>query len=122
MFDERSPIYQQIADQIRQEIASGVLAEGEQVMSTNRYAAFHRINPATVAKGFKQLIDEGVLHKRRGIGMFVSPDAREMLVQRRREQFFDTVFEPMIAEARLVGVSLDEILRRVEKLRERDGT
>jgi DNA-binding transcriptional regulator YhcF (GntR family) len=121
VFDERSPIYQQIADQIRQEIATGALAEGEQVMSTNRYAAFHRINPATVAKGFKQLIDEGVLHKRRGIGMFVSPDAREMLVQRRRERFFETVFEPMIDEARLVGVSLDEILRRIEKLRERGG-
>ena len=76
VFDDRSPIYQQIADKIKDDILSGALREDEQIMSTNQYAAFYRINPATAAKGFHQLIDEGILYKRRGIGMFVAPDAR----------------------------------------------
>ncbi len=114
MFDDRSPIYLQIADKIKEDIVSGALGEDEQVMSTNQYASFYRINPATAAKGFQQLVEEGVLYKRRGIGMFVSPDAREKLRSERRERFFEQVVDTMIAEARVIGISLDEIVRRIE--------
>ncbi|WP_127497364.1 GntR family transcriptional regulator [Actinoplanes solisilvae] len=109
MFNDRSPIYLQIADGIKNDILGGSLKEDEQVMSTNQYAAFYRINPATAAKGFAQLVDEGVLYKRRGIGMFVSPDAREKLRSARRERFFAEVVEPMLDEAKRVGISVDEI-------------
>lgn len=114
MFDDRSPIYLQIADKIKEDILSGALGEDEQVMSTNQYASFYRINPATAAKGFQQLVEEGVLYKRRGIGMFVSADAREKLRAERRERFFEQVVDAMIAEARVIGISLDEIVRRIE--------
>lgn len=114
MFDDRSPIYLQIADKIKEDILSGALGEDEQVMSTNQYASFYRINPATAAKGFQQLVEEGVLYKRRGIGMFVSPDAREKLRAQRRERFFEQVVDPMIAEARVIGIPLDEVIRRIE--------
>lgn len=114
MFDDRSPIYLQIADKIKEDILSGALGEDEQVMSTNQYASFYRINPATAAKGFQQLVEEGVLYKRRGIGMFVSPDAREKLRAERRERFFEQVVDAMIAEARVIGISLEEIVRRIE--------
>lgn len=114
MFDDRSPIYLQIADKIKEDILSGALGEDEQVMSTNQYASFYRINPATAAKGFQQLVEEGVLYKRRGIGMFVSPEARERLRAERRERFFEEVVDAMIAEARVIGISLDEIVRRIE--------
>ncbi|GAA4675314.1 GntR family transcriptional regulator [Phytohabitans rumicis] len=117
MFDDRSPIYQQIADKIKEDILSGALGEDEQVMSTNQYASFYRINPATAAKGFHQLIEEGVLYKRRGIGMFVSPNAREKLRAERRERFFEQVVDAMIAEARVIGISLDEVIRRIEGAR-----
>ena len=110
MFDDRSPIYLQIADKIKDDILNGSLREDEQVMSTNQYAAFYRINPATAAKGFHQLIDEGVLYKRRGVGMFVAPDARARLLSQRRERFFADVVDPMLAEARMVGVGVDEIV------------
>ena len=113
MFDDRSPIYQQIADKIKDEILSGALKEDEQVMSTNQYAAFYRINPATAAKGFQQLVDEGVLYKRRGIGMFVSPQAREQLRGQRRERFFTEVVDAMITEARMIGIPLDEVVARI---------
>ena len=115
MFDDRSPIYQQIADKIKNDILSGALQEGEQVMSTNQYASYYRINPATAAKGFHQLIDEGVLFKKRGIGMFVSPDAREALRAQRRERFFTDVVDPMVAEAGIIGIPLAEVVARIQQ-------
>jgi DNA-binding transcriptional regulator YhcF (GntR family) len=115
VFDDRSPIYLQIADAIRNDVLSGALEEDEQVMSTNQYATFYRINPATAAKGFAQLVDEGVLYKRRGIGMFVSPDAREKLRAGRRERFFSGVVDPMLAEAGRIGVPLDEIVEHIRR-------
>lgn len=87
MFDDRSPIYQQIADKIKDDIISGILQEDEQVMSTNQYAAFYRINPATAAKGFHLLTEEGILYKKRGIGMFVNGEARQLLLAQRRDRF-----------------------------------
>ncbi|RIX49409.1 GntR family transcriptional regulator [Paenibacillus nanensis] len=118
MFDERSPIYQQIADQIKDDIVSGALKEEEQVMSTNQYAAFYRINPATAAKGFQLLTEEGILYKKRGIGMFVSTGARSTLLEARRDRFFEEVVDRMVEEARRIGVPLADILKHLEKQRE----
>ena len=115
MFDDRSPIYQQIADKIKEDILKGTLQEDEQVMSTNQYASFYRINPATAAKGFQQLIEEGILYKKRGIGMFVSQSARETLRKQRQERFFEEVVDAMVAEARMIGIPLSDIIRRVEE-------
>lgn len=121
MFDDRSPIYQQIADKIKDDIVSGVLQEDEQVMSTNQYAAFYRINPATAAKGFHLLTEEGILYKKRGIGMFVSGEARQSLLEQRRERFFEEVVDRMLVEANKIGVPLSEIIGRIEKAKGRDG-
>ena len=118
MFDDRSPIYLQIADRIKEEILGGTLREGEQVMSTNQYAAFYRINPATAAKGFHQLVEEGILHKRRGIGMFVSPDARDRLRAQRRKRFFTDLVDPMVAQADLLGIPLAEVVLHIQKREE----
>ncbi|RJL27097.1 GntR family transcriptional regulator [Bailinhaonella thermotolerans] len=116
MFDDRSPIYRQIAERIKADVLSEALKGDEQVMSTNQYAAFYRINPATAAKAFQQLVDEGVLYKKRGIGMFVSPDARDRLRKARRETFFADVVEPMVTEARAIGIPLTEIIARIQEL------
>ena len=117
MFDDRSPIYLQIANGIKDDVLSGVLKEDDQVMSTNQYAAFYQINPATAAKGFAQLVDEGVLYKKRGIGMFVSPDAPARLRSQRRARFFTEVVDRMLAEARMLGVDADEIVTYVKEHR-----
>jgi GntR family transcriptional regulator len=116
VFDDVTPIYRQIAEQIKRDILTGSLREEEQVMSTNQYAAFYRINPATAQKGFQQLVDEGVLYKKRGIGMFVSQGAPEMLRRQHRERFFAEVVDPMVHEARAIGVPLDEIIRHLEAM------
>jgi GntR family transcriptional regulator len=113
VFDDRSPIYQKIADRIRDDVLSGALKEDDQVMSTNQYAAFYQINPATAAKGFAALVDEGVLYKKRGIGMFVSPDARAKLRETRRERFFAEVVDPMLAEAKMIGIDVAEIVKHI---------
>lgn len=120
-FDDRSPIYRQIADRIEAEVLSGALAGDEQVMSTNKYAAFHRINPATVNKAFQQLVDDGILYKRRGIGMFVSPQARQTLRARRRRTFFSDVVDPMVAQARAIGIDVSELVERINQLAREDG-
>ena len=114
-FDDRSPIYRQIADEIRRDVVSGALGADDQVMSTNQYAAFHRINPATAAKAFQQLVDEGVLYKRRGIGMFVTPDARRRLTARRRAAFVDEMVRPVVVEARRLGIPIDEVVAAVRE-------
>ena len=97
--DESRPIFQQIAEQIENDIISGALPEETQVPSTNEFAAFHRINPATAGKGVNLLVDDGILYKKRGIGMFVSDGARERLVAKRREAFRDEYLKPLLAEA-----------------------
>lgn len=109
MFDGREPIYHQIAEAIRGEILSGALQEEDQVMSTTQYATTYQINPATAAKAFAQLVDEGVLYKRRGVGMFVGPGAAEQLRTQRRTAFFAERFDPVIREAELLGLSTADL-------------
>lgn len=122
MFDGREPIYLQIADQIRTEILSGALGEEEQVMSTTQYATTYRINPATAAKAFAELVDEGTLYKRRGVGMFVSPDARDRLLTQRRERFFADVVEPVADEARMLGIPIDDVAARLRAIAANPGS
>jgi len=110
MFDDRSPIYRQIADQISADVLIGTLAADEQVMSTNQYAAFYRINPATAAKAFQLLVDEGVLYKRRGVGLFVTADARAKLQAKHRERFYPEVIGPMLREAAAIGIQRDDLI------------
>ncbi len=122
MFDDRSPIYRQIADQISAGILSGTLAADEQVMSTNQYASFYRINPATAAKAFQLLVDDGILYKRRGLGLFVTPDARATLQQRHRDRFYPEVIEPMLKEAEAIGIRREEIIAYIASAAEEDAS
>ena len=115
MFDDRSPIYRQIADQIKEDVVRGVLADDAQVMSTNQYAASFRINPATAAKAFQELIDEGVLYKRRGVGMFVSPGAQDALLGERRKRFFEDVVDPVVDQAAVLGIPTEEIVKHMKE-------
>jgi len=105
VIDDGKPIFQQIAEQIENDIISGALAEESQVPSTNEFASFHRINPATAGKGVTLLVDDGILYKKRGIGMFVAAGARERLLAKRRESFRTDYVLPLITEAKKLGIS-----------------
>ncbi|GLY15564.1 GntR family transcriptional regulator [Kineosporia rhizophila] len=113
--DEGRPIFLQIAEQLENAIIDGSLAEGAQAPSTTELAAFHRINPATAAKGVNQLVADGVLHKRRGIGMFVSDGARGQLKERRRNAFAEQFVVPLVVEARKLGLDADELKNMIDK-------
>jgi len=103
--DESRPIFVQIAEQIENDILSGTLREETQVPSTNEFAAFYRINPATAGKGVNLLVEAGILYKKRGIGMFVTAGSRARLVTQRREQFHNEYLRPLVAEAAKLGIS-----------------
>ena len=109
MIDEGRALFLQIAESIEDAIIDGSLAEDSQAPSTNELAAFYRINPATAAKGIAMLTDKGVLYKRRGIGMFVAPGARDLLRGERRAAFVDRDLVPLLAEARTLGLSTDDL-------------
>ncbi len=120
MIDDSKPIFVQIAEMIENDIVDGPLAEESQAPSTNEFAAFHRINPATAPKGVNRLVDDGILYKKRGIGMFVATGARAVLVGRRREEFFEQFVRPLLSEARKLGID-GEQLAAMLTLADRDG-
>lgn len=115
MIDDGRPIFLQIKEQIENEIIAGDLAEEAQIPSTNEFAAFHRINPATAGKGVGLLVDQGVLYKKRGIGMFVATGARERLIAARRTQFVDDYVRPLLAEAAKLGIDPATVSHLIDK-------
>lgn len=114
--EDGRPLFVQIAEEIEGSVLDGSLTEGERAPSTNELAAFHRINPATAAKGINMLVDRQILIKRRGLGMFVAEGAAERLRAERRKRFADDYLTPLLAEARYIGLSEETVL---ELLRER---
>ena len=119
--DEGTPLFAQVAERLAADIADGGLAEGERVPSTNELAAFYRINPATAAKGINILADEGLLDKRRGIGMFVAAGARATLLARRRAEFTGRYVEPLLTEATRLGIDSDELIALIKEVSNERG-
>jgi DNA-binding transcriptional regulator YhcF (GntR family) len=111
--EEGAPLFVQIAERLADEIADGTLLEGERVPSTNELSDFYRINPATAAKGLSMLTDDGLLEKRRGIGMFVAAGAQARLLDERRKKFAERYVEPLVAEASRLGIDADELAAMV---------
>lgn len=113
--DDSRPLFEQIAETIENDILSGALAEETQVPSTNEFAAFHRINPATAGKGVNLLVDDDILYKKRGIGMFVTTGARDVVVARRRARFADEFLTPLLTEAEKLGIAVGELTAMIRK-------
>ena len=109
-FDTDKPIYLQIAESIEDDILQEMIAEETQVPSTNQMAAMYRINPATAAKGINMLVDEGILYKRRGIGMFVATGAVAKIRRKRKTAFYDKYVVPLLNEAVHLDISKGEII------------
>lgn len=114
-FDQSSPLYQQLANQLAEMIFTGVYQEGEQVPSTTQLSASLNINPATVLKGMNQLVTLGLLEKRRGRGMFVTSGARKKLATKHRDDFYHNYVVAMVIEAKKIDISeehLQELIKR----------
>jgi GntR family transcriptional regulator len=115
LIDENRPIFLQIAERIEEDILAGRLAEEEQVPSTNQFAALYQINPATAAKGVNLLVDQGILYKKRGVGMFVAAGSRERLMEKRREVFFEQYVVAMLREAKRLGIEEEQVIAMIQK-------
>ncbi|MBB6677313.1 GntR family transcriptional regulator [Cohnella lubricantis] len=113
--DDSRPIFLQIAEKIENDIIEGVLPEESQVPSTNQFAAFYQINPATAAKGVNELVDQGILYKKRGIGMFVKEGSRSVLIEKRKALFYDQYVLSMLREAQKLGITNAEVADMIRK-------
>jgi DNA-binding transcriptional regulator YhcF (GntR family) len=118
---DQSLIYLQIAQMLEDDILRGVYREEEQVPSTNELARVFHINPATAAKGVNLLVERGVLYKRRGIGMFVSPGAEEKVLSQRRAAFYDDYVRPLVREGRSLGLDSQALRDMVAQAAEEHG-
>ena len=107
------PIYVQIADDIHAQILRGALRAGDQLTSTTEYSATCRINPATVGKAFAILVDEGLVEKRRGIGMLVAEGARSALVADGLATYVEETLNPAVEAGLALGLDIDAIIDHV---------
>ena len=111
---QEKSIYLQIAEMIETDILRAILLEEERVPSTNELAKLYAINPATAAKGVNILVDEGVLYKKRGIGMFVSAGAKEAILSRRKNEFYDNYVKKLLEEAASIGLGKEEVIQLIQ--------
>ena len=110
-WDDSLPIYRQLRDRVVAMILEGVLKEGDALPSVRSVAAEFRLNPLTVLKGYQQLVDENLVEKRRGRGMFVSTGARGALMKDERERFLSDEWPKVYASIQRLGLSAAELLR-----------
>ncbi|WP_062049794.1 GntR family transcriptional regulator [Bacillus sp. JCM 19034] len=119
-FHDNKPIFIQIKEKIEDQIFKGQLKEHEQIPSTNQMVQFYKVNHITVSKGINLLVEEGIIYKKRGVGMFVAEGAKEQLIQKRKGEFASNYVLPMLQEAEKLGLTEGEVNQIISKLKGRD--
>ncbi len=112
-WNDNQPIYRQLRDRMVAMILDGVLKEGDPLPSVRTVAAEYRVNPLTVLKGYQELVDEQLVEKRRGLGMFVMPGARNLLLAGERQKFMAEEWPRLQATIQRLGLSAEELLKNV---------
>lgn len=115
--DDKKPIYLQIKEMIEDQIINNQLKEHDQIPSTNQLVQFYKINHITVSKGINLLVEEEIIYKKRGVGMFVMEGAKEKLILKRRDAFAEEFVLPMLKEAKKLMLVDSDIVRLMEKLK-----
>lgn len=114
-FSQDKSIYVQISEMLENQILRDIIMEEERIPSTNEFARMYSINPATAAKGINILVDEEILYKKRGIGMFVAAGAKEKIMKRRKDEFFDNYVKKLLEEAGSLGITDKELIEMIER-------
>src|SRR5271163_2534099 len=109
-WNDSQPIYRQLRDRVVAMILDGALGEGDPLPSVRNVAAEYRVNPLTVLKGYQELVDEELVEKRRGLGLFIKPDAREMLLKAERQRFLKDQWPAIHATIRRLGLTALDLL------------
>lgn len=110
------PIYSQIAEMIEDQILNGDLRENEQVYSTNQLANLLNVNPATARKGLNILLEEEIIFKRRGLGMFTNVGAQEKIKAKRNKSFIINYIDSMIKEAKKIGLTKEYVIDLIKSV------
>jgi GntR family transcriptional regulator len=118
-WNEDLPIYRQLRDRVVDMILEGVLGDGDALPSVRNVAAEYRLNPLTVLKGYQELVDEGLVEKKRGRGMFVTDGARKKLTKDERQKFLDKEWPNVVATIQRLGLDADELLKAVSDIHDR---
>lgn len=113
--DDTKPIFLQIKENIEDSIINDSLTAGEKVPSTNEFASYYKINPATAAKGINELVAEEILFKRRGVGMFVTENAKELLVTKHKANFYEEYIKPLKQAAKKLEIDQTELMNMLNK-------
>lgn len=116
--DDNKPIYIQVREIIEDQIVNDQIQAGDQIPSTTQFVNFYKINHVIVLKGFNQLVDEAILYKKRGIGIFVMEGAKEKLIKKRTAAFQEDYLTPLIQEAEKLGITKEDIIALLQKRRE----
>ncbi|MGN1481280.1 GntR family transcriptional regulator [Porcipelethomonas sp.] len=114
-FDSEKPIFIQIAEGIEDAVLTGAFEEDSQIPSITDFSVNYKINPATALKGINILVDEGIIYKKRGVGMFVAQGAKEKLKEKRKDAFFDNYIKSMLSEAKRLGLTKKDIIDMLYK-------
>ncbi|MBC8192182.1 MAG: GntR family transcriptional regulator [FCB group bacterium] len=114
-FDQKTPIYQQLAESIRQDILSGALPAETAIPSVRQISVEYGLNPQTVLNATQLLIQEGLLEKRRGLGMFVQKSARKQLSQSASDRFKNETILALVQEAQLLSISQSDLIKLIQK-------
>ncbi|CAM2961014.1 GntR family transcriptional regulator [Streptococcus agalactiae LMG 14747] len=113
--NESVPIYMQISQMIEDEILSGHFKVDDKVPSTNEFAKMMQVNPATAGKGLNDLVDQNILYKRRGMGMYVTTEARDLIIAKRRQAFSQQMLPGFLQEAKRLDISLDRLIEMIKE-------
>ena len=108
-------LFLQFAEELEEDILKGIFEEESQIPSTTEVAVKFKINPATANRGVNLLVDEGIIYKKRGIGMFVATGARERIASKRRNAFYESYILPLVNESKNLDLTKNEIMNMVEK-------
>lgn len=114
-WNDNVPIYRQLRERVVAMILDGALDEGDPLPSVRQVASDYQINPLTVSKAYQELVDEQLVEKRRGLGMFVSGGAREALLKSERERFLREEWPPLYARIRRMGLDLEKLAAQADK-------
>jgi len=114
-WNDNQPIYRQLRDRVVAMILDGVLKEGDPLPSVRNVAAEYRVNPLTVLKGYQQLVDEGLVESRRGLGMFINTGARGLLLEGERQRFLGEEWPRIQATIQRLGLKTEELLNGAER-------
>ena len=114
--DSNKLIFEQVAEMVENQILDGILQSNDQSPSTTEFSKVYGINPATARKGLNILVDEGILYKKRGMGMYVTDKAIDIIKEKRRQEYLDNILPDLIKNIKLLGISKDDLIKEIQDI------